>query len=177
VRANAPISILADFLTRGGSAPLEATLTGRIFAWGAANELHTNTLHRTIGQGLQVKSVYRPIGIRIINYTQQGIDSAWFSTYVSGGLVGVSILSAAVVALAVLALRCKSIALLTLLAAALASSYTESFLADVSFTLTILLGIAGAVAVECGRRAKGPDARLTVRCKNICSQAGRVEQT
>ena len=94
VRANVAVAPIADALTRGGSAQIDGTLTGRVYGWSAALEFHTSLLHKIIGQGLQIKSVPRQLGVG--SMSMQGVDNSWIAAYVSAGILGVGILTGAV---------------------------------------------------------------------------------
>jgi hypothetical protein len=158
IQFNTAFDPLVEVVTRGGEAPIDPTLSGRTFAWESVETVHVNALETVIGQGLQIKSVNRQLGGSV--YVDQGIDSAWLSVYVSGGLAGVLLLASAIVAFFCLAAKRRSVELLALLTAAVASSWTESFLADLSFVLAVLLGVAAAVAGEQDEPA--PESRLIV---------------
>jgi O-antigen ligase len=118
--------------TRGGAATVDPTLTGRTYAW----EIAWNSLHgwaaELFGLGLQQKTVLRPIGA---SFSAQGIDNSWLSAYVAGGWLGAALLVAGMAALLVRAVRSRDIAAQGLVFAALAASWTESVLADVTYAL------------------------------------------
>jgi hypothetical protein len=145
VQWNTSLDLWGSLATRGGSAGLDPTLSGRTLAWQVAIASNQTTTQHLFGQGLQVKQVYIPRGLT--EYVAQGIDSSWLSAYVAAGWVGAVLLGAAVLVALLATLRSGRIGALAIVAAMAVSSFTESSLADISFGLVLF--VTAAVA---GRR-------------------------
>jgi O-antigen ligase len=127
-------------LTRGGTATIDPTLTGRTYVWADAAAYHSTIMEKTIGQGLGIKALPRWVGN---TFEVQGIDSTWYSAWVAGGAMGVVLVGGALVAWLWAAAR-RSATALALVVAIAAASPTESVLADISFGLVVLLAVTAA---------------------------------
>ena len=132
-----PFAFIGDVFTRGGTAQIDPTLTGRTDAWRLALETDHGEIRAALGQGLQIKTITRKVGNDIL---EQGIDNSWYSAYIAVGWVGTTILVAAVVLMLVRTVQVRSVTALALLLVVLSGTWTESSLADISFALLSVVG-------------------------------------
>lgn len=153
-----PFAFVSELFTRGGTATIDPTLTGRTAAWELALNTHHDGVRDALGQGLQVKTVARLVGDEVL---AQGIDNTWISGLVAAGWIGATLLVAAMVVLLGTALARRAAVPLAVLVVVLSSSWTESSLADVSFALVCALTCSVAGIGRSSRHGIASDTRGT----------------
>lgn len=125
--------------TRGGSASLDSTFTGRTDAWSKAVEIQQTTSERLFGQGLTLKTVVVPRDFVPL----RGVDGSWHSAYMEAGIVGLALLLTAFAAALLQAAGSRRqrdvLPVLVMLAVLF---IMESQLNDVTFGMVIFTAVA-----------------------------------
>lgn len=124
-----------SLLTRGGSASVDVTLTGRTDGWAAALQLPDTFTEKVLGFGLSMKEVTVP-GTSV---PVRGVDGTWHSAYIEAGLLGVILLATA---LSIVVLARSNRRYLPLAAMLALLFVLESQLNDVSSGMAVVVILA-----------------------------------
>ena len=129
---------LWDAVTRNGQSAVDATFSGRSYAWSSVLSANHAADEVLFGQGLAVKRT--KVDRQFVD--EQTVDGSWHSAYLEGGVVGLGLVAmAAIGALARLRRhrRADRGIAIALLAFVLAQSVLESTLNDISFSFVLFL--------------------------------------